>query len=105
MAKKVKTKKKQPRKRFRDSGVPAPPGEKRFLGSYTLNNRADEQRIREYVEWQARDERVEHAEQVKTERLLGRIYDCWDVHTNKGRWWVITSPTNLYSQQHFPSLD
>jgi hypothetical protein len=25
--------------------------------------------------------------------------------TDKDRWWVITNPTNLYSQKHFPSLD
>jgi hypothetical protein len=25
--------------------------------------------------------------------------------TDKGRWWVITNLTNLYSQTHFPSLD
>jgi hypothetical protein len=85
--------------------IPPPPADKRFLSSYTLNNRADEHSIREYVEWQARDERVEHAEKVKMERCFDRIYDCWDVHTDKNRWWVITSPTNLYSQQHFPSLD
>lgn len=104
MAKRTKAKRPS-HKRFRDCGVPPPPDDKHFLSSYALNNRADERRIREYVEWQAPDEKVEHAEQVKTERLLGRIYDCWDVHTDKGRWWVITSPTNLYSQRHFPSLD
>jgi len=105
MSKKSAKSGKKSRTRFRDCGVPPPPDDKHFLSDYTLNNRADERGIREYVERQARDEKVEHAEQVKTERLLGRIYDCWDVHTNKGRWWVITSPTNLYSQQHFPSLD
>jgi hypothetical protein len=31
--------------------------------------------------------------------------DAWDVRTNKNRWWVITNPTNLYSQRLFPSLD
>ena len=85
--------------------IPPPPPDKHFLSSYTLNNRADEHSIREYVERQAQDEKVEHAEKVKTERFFDRIYDCWDVHTDKNRWWVITSPTNLYSQKHFPSLD
>lgn len=28
-----------------------------------------------------------------------------DAHTNEGRWWVITNPTNLYSQQHIKSMD
>jgi hypothetical protein len=32
-------------------------------------------------------------------------YEVWDVHTDKHRWWVLTNPTNLYSQEHFPSLD
>jgi len=42
---------------------------------------------------------------MTTEVVLGRRLDAWDVHTDKGRWWVITSPTNLYSQELFPSLD
>jgi hypothetical protein len=29
----------------------------------------------------------------------------WDVHTTGDRYWVITNPTNLYSQQLFPSMD
>lgn len=40
-----------------------------------------------------------------TEHILGHDHDCWDVHTNKDRYWVITGPTNLYSQHYFPSLD
>jgi hypothetical protein len=61
--------------------------------------------IRKYVESQTSDEKVEHAERVATEFVLGRRLDAWDVYTDKNRWWVITSPTNLYSQQLFPSLD
>ena len=64
-----------------------------------------ERRIRDYVEWQAKDEKVSHAERVSTEFVLGRRLDAWDVRTDKGRWWVITSPTNLYSHELFPSLD
>lgn len=37
--------------------------------------------------------------------MLGRRLEAWDVYTNKNRWWVITSPTNLYSQALFQSLD
>jgi predicted Zn-ribbon and HTH transcriptional regulator len=33
------------------------------------------------------------------------VHKVWDVHATDGRWWVITEPTNLYSQNHFPSLD
>jgi len=57
------------------------------------------------MRWQARKERVIHLEKVATERVFDRRHDVWDVHTNRRRWWVITDPTNLYSQEHFPSLD
>jgi hypothetical protein len=60
--------------------------------------------IRRYVEWQGKEE-VNHAEHITTECALGRKYEAWDVRTTKGRWWVIASPTNLYSQELFPSLD
>ncbi|MES2421248.1 MAG: hypothetical protein V4595_08095 [Pseudomonadota bacterium] len=62
--------------------------------------------ITEYVEGQCRgEEEVVHTELIKTEFVSMSRYDVWDVHTDKGRWWVITSPTNLYSQSSFPSLD
>jgi hypothetical protein len=55
--------------------------------------------IKEYVEGQARgQEKVLHAEKVASERIFGREHDVWDVHTDKERWWVVTEPTNLYSQ-------
>src|SRR3546814_20516240 len=38
-------------------------------------------------------------------RVMGTDYSVWDVHTNLNRWWVITNPTNLYSQVLMPSLD
>lgn len=67
-------------------------------------DRDGEAAIRRYVERQGKEE-VTHAERMTTEYALGRKYDAWDVRTTKGRWWVITSPTNLYSQELFPSLD
>jgi hypothetical protein len=84
--------------------IPRPPV-KRILSNYTLSNRTSERGIRDYVESQARGEKVQHSERVKTEHLLERDYDCWDVHTQLDRYWVITSPSNLYSQKYFPSLD
>ncbi len=27
------------------------------------------------------------------------------MHATDGRWWIVTNPTNLYSQEHIPSLD
>jgi hypothetical protein len=64
------------------------------------------QEITDYVEWQAHgEEKVLHAQKVASERIFGRQHDVWDVHTDKERWWVVTGPTNLYSQKLMPSLD
>jgi hypothetical protein len=78
---------------------------KSVLSSFTLSNPISKKAITDYVWTQARDEKVLHAEKVSSEHVVGRDYDCWDVHTDKDRYWVITSPTNLYSQKYFPSLD
>lgn len=51
------------------------------------------------------DADVTHAEKIAAERVYGRTHDVWDVHATDGRWWVITNPTNLYSQDQFPSMD
>lgn len=79
------------------------------------------QEIVSYVDWQCnkareielsetgttidKEEVVQHAEKIKTERVMGTDYSVWDVHTNLNRWWVITNHTNLYSQALMPSLD
>jgi hypothetical protein len=65
----------------------------------------EEQLIREYVELQAKGEKVVHLEKVATERLRERRLDAWDVRTGKERYWIITDPTNLYRQEDFQSLD
>lgn len=76
------------------------------LGRYSPERDLDaENDIADYVQSQARDEEVQHVERVKTEYVMGTPYDMWDVTTDKDRWWVVTNPTNLYSQKHFPSLD
>lgn len=59
----------------------------------------------EYMAGQAPDETVGHAEKVATERLLGEEYSVWDVHTDKGRWWVVKPLTNLYTHDRFKSMD
>jgi len=59
----------------------------------------------EYMEAEAPDETVEHAEKIAAERLLGEEYSVWDVHTDKGRWWVIKPLTNLYTHDRFKSMD
>jgi hypothetical protein len=51
------------------------------------------------------DFQVEHVEKLTSEYVLGQEYDVWDAHTNEGRWWVITNPTNLYSQDDIKSMD
>lgn len=84
--------------------VPPPPL-KHILSSYTMSNPISERAISDYFETQARDEKVQHAERIMSEHVGGNDYDCWDVHTDKDRYWVITSPTNFYSQHYFPSLD
>ncbi|MFM0474776.1 hypothetical protein [Paraburkholderia strydomiana] len=72
----------------------------------------EEKEIIEYFEWQSNKGRddddqitVRHLEKMKTEVVFGRKYALWDVHATDGRWWVVTNPTNLYSQTEFPSLD
>jgi hypothetical protein len=64
-----------------------------------------EKTVADYVEAEAPDETVQHVERVKVEYVMGRPYEVFDVTTDKDRWWVVTNPTNLYSQRHFPSLD
>jgi hypothetical protein len=82
---------------------PMPPDQ---LGRYSPErDYYAEKDIADYVISQARDETVQNVERVKTEYVVGAPYEIWDVTTDKDRWWVITNPTNLYSQHHFPSLD
>lgn len=96
---------KKPRRAPRGEHTIPPPPAKHILGSFTLANPTSKRAVSDYVETQARGEKVLHAEKVKSEHILGSDHDCWDVHTNKDRYWVITSPSNLYSQHYFPSLD
>src|ERR1700733_10530761 len=65
---------------------------------------ADE--IARYVESQCKgEEHVTFLEKIQSEFLFGTQYDCWNVRTNKERYWVISPMTNLYSQQTFASID
>jgi len=54
---------------------------------------------------QSEDATVNFAQKVYSESVIGHTHDVWDVHANDGRWWIITNPTNLYSQEQFPSMD
>ena len=96
-----------------DDCVVPPPLDKEELHAFVLGmNEHQAREISEYVEWQCNakreseleecgateleEELVEHAEKIKSERVHGIDYDAWDVHTNQGRWWVITSPRNRH---------
>jgi hypothetical protein len=63
------------------------------------------QEIVDYMASQAQDDNVEHLEKVSCERVAGRKYCIWDVHTESGRYWVITDPINWYPQEQFPNMD
>jgi len=64
----------------------------------------EEETIRAYVEGQGH-ESVVHLEKAASE-LVGPVrHDIWDVHCPESRWWVVTNPTNLYSQADFKSRD
>lgn len=60
--------------------------------------------IRYYLS-QSPDAEVKFLQKVYSEAVIGHRHDVWDVHLTDGRWWVITNPTNLYSQDQFPNLD
>lgn len=75
------------------------------LHSYRVDSDPhSEQGIARYIEIEAQEE-VLHVEKIKQEVVLGDTYEMWDVTTDQNRWWVLTNLTNLYSQEHFPSLD
>lgn len=64
---------------------------------------ADE--IRRYVTGQTHGEKVAHLERMVIEAVFDQTLEGWNVWTDKDQYWVITNPTNLYSQKLFPSLD
>src|SRR5688572_19612872 len=92
MAAPNKNSKAQPRS-DEDCTLPVAPTPE-VLRKYVLTqNEEEEQEIASYVEWQAK-EAVHFLEKNKTERVLGRDVNVWDVRTDKNRYWVLTSPTN-----------
>jgi hypothetical protein len=87
--------------------IPAPVSDA-VMTRFTLGrNENESKRIAGYVEWQCAKDReaVTYLEEVKSETVYGTRHACWNVRTDKSRYWVITNPTNLYSQELFPSLD
>lgn len=61
--------------------------------------------VTQYVESQAPDLDVTFVQKMYSENVRHVRHDVWDVHTNVDRWWVITQPMNLYSQEQFPNMD
>jgi hypothetical protein len=61
--------------------------------------------VTEYMQSQAPDLAVQFVQKVYSENVLQIRHDVWDVHTAVDRWWVITEPMNLYSQDQFPNMD
>ena len=99
---------KKPKKQVRGECTIPPRVPDTVLEHFTLGrNEHEADAIRDYVEWQcAKDHaHVTYLEKVNTEHVFGIPYACWNVRTEKERYWVITNPTNLYSQELFPSLD
>ena len=44
-------------------------------------------------------------EKVAVERVGPVVHDIWDVHCRDIRWWAVSEPLNLYSQEDFKSRD
>jgi len=74
-------------------------------------SRAGEAEVTNYLRWQLnRDSattevEVQHVERVKTESVMGTLYEVWDCVADGGRWWVVQPPMNLYTQGDFKSAD
>jgi hypothetical protein len=66
----------------------------------------EERTVRDYVNSQAPPEdQVTFVQKLGTRKVVGRTHALFDVRTERGRWWVITEPTNLYSQEDFRSIE
>lgn len=68
-------------------------------------NDQERQSIVDYLASQAPDEILDFLQKVHVELVHGIAHTIWDVHTDRDRWWVISPPTNLYSQVQFPNMD
>ena len=80
----------------------APP---RWHARRVKSNPIEQQRIRNYWESQWPDDPIVHLEKSAAERVGSVPHDIWDLHAESGRWWVVTNPTNIYSQVDFKSRD
>lgn len=66
----------------------------------------EKQEVTEYYLGQSPEgTEVKFVQKVYAESVIGHTHAVWDIHASDGRWWVITNPTNLYSQDQFPNMD
>ena len=101
-----KSKETSPRRRRPTTPCTIPePVDPIVLNAFAPQEKDETEGIKSYVEWQSPKEKVTYVEKVLSERIFDRKMDAYDVHTDGERYWVITQPTNLYSQRLFPSLD
>ena len=61
--------------------------------------------VKTYFLSQSPNSTVTFTQKVYAETIVGHRHDVWDLHADDGRWWIVTNPTNLYSQEQFPSMD
>jgi hypothetical protein len=62
--------------------------------------------IHSYMTEQMPEREVTHLERVGVDHVAGQRHETWDVHLDDGaHWWVVTNPTNYYSQADFKSRD
>lgn len=65
----------------------------------------ERQSVEDYYILQSPGARVNSVQKIYSEIVAGHKHDVWDLHASDGRWWIITNPTNLYSQEQFPNMD
>ena len=66
----------------------------------------EQRSIEEYFRLESNDDdEIKRSEKISTEAVYGNRYDVWEVEAESGRWWVVTNPTNLYTQDDFPSME
>ena len=62
----------------------------------------EERSVRNYVNTQLpQHDQARLVQKIGSRRIMGRVHEMYDVHCQESRWWVITDPTNLYSQHDF----
>lgn len=87
-----------------DCEIPRPPSARALAKSILNYSEREARAVRRYFLSQSPGDKVKHLEKVASEPVFGRVHDVWDVWA-KDRWWVITSPTNLYRQRDYVSMD